>query len=356
MKMLARSLSCKLFFILKVTLASLLLFDRTKCAIDPKCHKIVKCATPQYKTNDPANCIFYHKTTPSNTTFYDIFEYDNMKCSKGSRCILPTQASNSTCMPISELVNLLPGNACDSGNQCASQECNNKKCSGKPVNATCGSTGTFNNKACNAGLYCAQVLGTTSFTCQPQKSEGESCNNNYACKNNLFCNNGNCTKALSLTAGAKANEAFACKTKTLYKQDNNTSVCADFKYKSKNLTHCYFTYNFNTTEVPVTIETLCTETEDKDSYCPLGTDSQEWNNMITSLTSFLNSEQYINAHVFYKDNFGGVDKEILKKIEPVSQYPRFKGADECTLQLYLNSSYLGVKLLIFIFALFAILI
>ena len=348
--------SSKLLFLTKLSLIISTLCLTVISAADPKCTKVTKCASSNYITTDQNQCIFYHTQASSNTTTLNVFEYDKSKCKAGFACQNPTQMQNYTCLQKPSLADLIPGSTCTTGTQCASNECNNGLCAGKPVNGICtNAQGTANHNACNTGLYCAQVDSTTAYSCQPQKIEGNDCKDFFACKNNLVCNYLKCTKAFSLPVGEAADEDLACATRTrYYSEADKKSFCAELKLVNKNATHCNYTYGFKNMNVPKTVETQCTETEDKDSYCPLASDSAEWKEMVNTLSLFMNSNDFINAHATYKDEFGNFDKSLNRKIEPVLQYPKFKGADECLLQLYLGAGFIRVGLFVVAFALLGV--
>lgn len=349
----------KLFFLAKSSI--LLLFTSLLTLItsaDPKCAKVIKCASSKYISADENICITYHSenSTLSNSTLLNFFEYDKSKCKAGFACKNPTENINYSCIQKPSLSDLMSGGACLRGTQCASYECNNGLCAGKPENGTCtGASGTANHNICNAGLFCTQVRNNTKFTCHPQKNEGDDCDSFFACKNNLVCNYFKCVKAFSLLVGAEADEELACATRyRFYSETQKKSFCADLKLDNKNATHCNLTIGFNNITVPMTLETQCTVTEDKDSYCPLPSDSAEWKGMISTLNTFVNSKEFAQAHVSYKKDFGNFDNSLNRKIEPVLQYPRFKGADECVIQLYLKAGFIRVGLFMVAFLLFGI--
>jgi len=147
----------------------------------------------------------------------------------------------------------------------------------------------------------------------------------------------------------------ACATnRKYYSDDLKQAFCADYLFLGKNATHCNFTYNFNSTKKANTIQTLCTETEDKDSYCPYPTDAAEWKEMLNTLFLIVNNKEFSEGHVSYKENIEGFDDSLFRKIVPVLEYPKFKGADECMIKLYLSAGFIKCGLFVIALVLFII--
>ena len=78
---------------------------------------------------------------------------------------------------------LLPGRFCYDSYNCKNSLCKESQCRGMEVNEHC-----HHNTDCDYGLYC-QVGDKWPFVtkCTKQKSESESCENDFQCQNNNFC-------------------------------------------------------------------------------------------------------------------------------------------------------------------------
>lgn len=326
---------------------------------DPKCTKVVKCASSNYIVNDDKTCVNYHPyQMNSTTTALNYFEVDLNKCKSGFHCQIPTVNQNYICLQDGQIGNLIPQKACTTGKDCASSECNNAKCGGKSINGTCGLYQNIpNHNMCNTGLFCGlTVNSTTVYVCQQQKGLNETCASSNECKNNLICDNGRCQKYFSYESGAAVgNDFLVCKSGRAYKLDKST-YCSDYKLASQNQTHCNYTVTYANTTANVTLDRLCTLSEDKESYCPLTSDSDKWKDYINSLNTYVNSDAFVNSHVYYRSNLKEINSDLFKKSEVVNNYPQFENADKCLIDLYLSSGFIKMPIIAVLLALMSILI
>ncbi|OMJ75700.1 hypothetical protein SteCoe_25108 [Stentor coeruleus] len=108
----------------------------------------------------------------------------------------------------------LPGDYCNSNNQCESNLCSLGKCEGRYYSSPC-----LTSADCDVYLYCDEH----TFTCVDQLSFGSFCNYTHQCLNNLACDGKKCVNYFSLPIGSTVYDvpnygfSYACTTGFAYK-------------------------------------------------------------------------------------------------------------------------------------------
>ena len=133
-------------------------------------------------------CINFETNIYSNQLISSVFIHS---CSEGNLC--NTQGlTNITCTAIPE-PSKYPGEYCEYGEECFSQNCYYFKCKGAAVSQICA-----NASACDPGLYC------NAGTCLTLLAQGDICTNDQQCGTYSVCNLNQCTLQYSLYIGEPA--------------------------------------------------------------------------------------------------------------------------------------------------------
>jgi len=136
---------------------------------------------------------------------------------------------------------------------------------------------------CAINSFCGPQGNIT--TCVAQKSETNECTKTSECKNNLMCNNGKCTKILSIEDGelVKATDKLLCKSGFVL-----DGKCSSASLKSNGTCTDKCTYVNNGTEINSTTSCVCGKNFNGDRYCNFGADSVQHKNYMDLIRPYLN--------------------------------------------------------------------
>ena len=268
---------------------------------------VKKCINPEefcpfmIKSNDPITC-------KSKQVFKSTHSFPGGKCKEDKDCIYGTCETN-----LCRGKDL--GDACDGHNQC-------------PLKSSC------------------RTSNDETKTCVSLSNEGEVCTDDYDCLNNLGCNQGICTKYLSLALGASidtsARNTFPlCESGFAY-----NGVCESFKTVGGEAIQCNLEENFckytNSAgeEVQVKESCLCGKNSQGFRYCTLGNDSSEWVNYLKSLKKIL-SFNFDNCNTLertlcpstIKNSKQDYDEFVMNSIYALKKHETI-GAENCVIDIF----------------------
>ena len=131
-------------------------------------------------------------------------------CGKGKRCEQKTDSYvTSQCAKVKYL--LLEGDKCAVSSECYSGKCDGDKCAVISDGGKCSDT-----YECALGSYCAN-----DDTCKKYLAKDADCSQeNYGCRPGLECVNDKCIPSFSLANGEKANNYDGCKSKNIFRNNN----------------------------------------------------------------------------------------------------------------------------------------
>ena len=125
------------------------------------------------------------------------------------------------CVNLMSLNNtFLPGEYCETNENCISKSCEKNKCMGEKLNAACTHTAF-----CDAGLYC----DPEKKLCMPLLKINDACTGEGQCAINAVCHNGNCTQIGALDKGKAAMFPAQCKSYYMEKGECATPPALDTK-------------------------------------------------------------------------------------------------------------------------------
>ena len=145
---------------------------------------------PVYKCLEGSNIGNKCKIT---TDTEDITTIQVKSCNKGKKC-----NSDGIC---DKPVNLLPGDVCESNEQCKSNLCDSSRCKGFDKDEYC-----YHHSMCDVGYFCLDKK------CTPQVDSGDKYGDDYMCQTNEGCNKGQCIPYYSLTIGEETESSKYCES------------------------------------------------------------------------------------------------------------------------------------------------
>jgi hypothetical protein len=312
---------------------------------------VYKCASNNLKSSQ---CIYSH-LMPTNTTLYEI----SLTCPSGTYCPAIFDSQNQTCVTLSAPKGLVEGEICSNNTNCASNICNSPKCQGLAANAVC-----TDHAQCGIGYSCASSSNNTEVkNCKLQGKLGESCDSDYDCQNNLGCyhKNKTCVQYLSLLDGSQVNdfEDMLCQnmkavkghcvsTKLLQDSDECTAINGTLQQKCE----------YNATGLPSGNETTfktncqCSKAFANKNFCEYDTINPNWQKYISKLVEYFNNHAQ-GKHTKKRFEY---DSDLNKMSLTVGQYPQYKDADSCIINLELSSGWIKNSFISLLFFALALLI
>lgn len=196
------------------------------------------------------------------------------KCAPGYRCAgavgYPDTIKTYSCeeVPSDEdyidmakfCLNQLPGEPCNFKEQCLSKNCKKHICVGVEEGLACSK-----HADCAVGLYC------NNSVCTLLKGLGESCTENFQCKNDAGCIDGKCVEYFTQAVGTEVKYAIQCNFNTA-RLENGKLICDSLVLDTKN-SDCkdkdICTYNWFITNEVYTTDCKCDPSKKtQNTYCP----------------------------------------------------------------------------------------
>lgn len=179
-------------------------------------------------------------------------------CGKGKRCEQKTDSYvTSQCAKVKYL--LLEGDKCAVPSECYSGKCDGEKCAVISDGGKCSKT-----KECALGSYCAG--SGDDKTCKKYLAKDADCSqDSNGCRPGLECVNDKCIPSFSLANGEKANNYNGCKSKNIFR-NNNEPQCGEVKSVGSCTTGSTVdaVINFGT---DVTVKCNCEGATGEEYYC-----------------------------------------------------------------------------------------
>jgi uncharacterized Fe-S cluster protein YjdI len=230
----------------------------------------------------------------ANTTDFNI-----QRCQINKYCDNKEISADKHCLA-NPATKYYPGSACVSDTDCLLGNKDGFKC----ANNTCG--GIANNQNCTnpeeclIGFTCREFNGTKS--CLPQLSEGEGCQKETDCKNNLGCYAGNCTKYFSLQTFTNSTSSKLCQSgfildgKCRSLQNYNNTNC------NNDIDCLYVDAGSNSTNVTFIQDSCkCGYSKTGDKICKIGSAEQHYVDYVNSAKLIYNITE--GCHTNERDGF-----------------------------------------------------
>lgn len=266
----------------------------------------------------------------SHTSSEEKNEYLINLCPKDKFCDYSMDPTQSEIFCSNKPKTLLVDNEdCSSAKDCYGSQCIDGKCKGKGINEACSNTGE-----CEIGLYCK------NSKCQNQEKQGGVCFQDSDCQNNYGCSdNKTCIEYFTLEVGDKSTNYMLCKTMYTYE-----GYCSNLISKSgkdecdENDNKCIFTIDSGNQKISeITKNCQCSRGDNTKKYCPLDTHGKIWKDMVNKLKLFF-TQKGNNFHSTRRNSF---DYETKKAFYYAVNYPKYKNADSCAIDIDLNDSESG---------------
>lgn len=293
-------------------------------------------------------CIYAHPL--NGTTGPEDYEI-SLQCEKGYHCLPVWGNANTTCQPINPPAKSLDKEPCKNNTNCYSNKCDNDQCVGKTNMEVC----TDNNE-CAIGFYCKKITSVTAVSnCVPQEAAGKTCDSDYACQNNMGCYTGNhtCIPYFSLPDGSKVDDSnpFLCQNmKTFNNYCISTKLSQDTDECKANSdgslqTEC----SYSTTGLPsnVTDQTYkskcqCSKAYYNKNFCKYDTQQSNWQKLINALKDYYNDDA-LKKHTVNRNQY---DFDLKRLFLTVYNYPEYKDADDCAIDIDISSTFSKISTLI----------
>lgn len=194
------------------------------------------------------------------------FNFTVQNCNETAVC-QPTQQTNSYCVNEAPPMKY-PGDYCYEDGDCTTENCTNFECQGLDKDANC--TNVYD---CNPGLHCDAL----TLTCQPQLTEGETCNSDFDCLNNLLCNFTTCIAYLSGANGALVSRldnaltglSLSCASGFAIESEGFYECAAAPKIKGKIPQYCDLGYTCSDTTGKYSVPCQCGVNTEANAICAL---------------------------------------------------------------------------------------
>jgi len=296
---------------------------------------------------DNGQCIYSHPLNTNSTSDSQIFDI-NLNCPTGTRCLPIYDANNKTCQAVATPVNLVDGEICRNNTDCASNICNNEKCVGKEENSVC-----TRSEECKIGFYCEKATNASlSLNCLRQKKSGETCENDHHCSNNFGClsKNKTCIEYFSLDDGeANEDNILLCKNMKIAKGhcvstklDQTTDECLPNNGTLQK--ECSYTTTglpANLTDKSYKAPCACSRQYSNRNFCEYDTQNPQWQKLINAMKEHFYHDS-LKKHTVRR---GVLDYDLRRLYETTIEYPTYKDADECAINIEVNSSFTKISMI-----------
>jgi hypothetical protein len=323
----------------------LILITLVAFIINYKCD-IKQCSS---KHLDEGFCVSPTLDTDKNITIFDI----NVKnCPEDKICpYVVDNSRNLECSPKPIAFNRYDGQACTNNTHCASNDCINNKCLGKPENSPCNQ-----NSECRIGYFCGtKDISSGVRNCLPQRGLNSTCENDEDCFNNMGCVKNTCVEYFSLPIGSQIENASwkVCKSGKVHNGYCVSLKLIDNEECTGQQEFCKYSVEGSVDKKQINLPCQCSNAYSDKNFCDIDSNRSEWIRFIEKMKDWY-SQHNKNYHT---DNRHNYHIGLYRLYKTMAEYPQHKDAESCFVEWELHelsgvTNKIGLILLLLIFVIY----